>query len=63
MCALQNCALPTGSNTDETIARRSSADQLVSITLADTANNLIADSQAAYLDSQHLVPFHRRSND
>jgi signal transduction histidine kinase len=54
VCALQNCAVPTGSNPDETIALRSNADQLASLTQADTVN-LIADNQTAYLDSQHLV--------
>ena len=54
VCALQNCAAPTGSNPDETIALRSNADQLASLTQSDTAS-LIADNQTAYLDSQHLV--------
>jgi signal transduction histidine kinase len=54
VCALQNCAVPTGSNPDETIALRSNADQLAGLTQSDTAS-LIADNQTAYLDSQHLV--------
>jgi signal transduction histidine kinase len=54
VCALQNCALPTVSNPDETIALNSNVDQLVSVAHTETAN-LIADNQAAYLGSQHLV--------
>jgi signal transduction histidine kinase len=45
---------PGPAQTDTVGALRSNADQLVSITQADTAN-LIADNQIAYLDSQHLV--------
>jgi signal transduction histidine kinase len=44
---------PGQAQTDTVGALRSNADQLVSITQADTAN-LIADNQAAYLGSQHL---------
>jgi signal transduction histidine kinase len=45
---------PGPAQADTVGALRSNADQLVSITQADTAN-LIADSQTSYLDSEHLV--------
>jgi signal transduction histidine kinase len=45
---------PGQAQADTVSALRSNADQLVSIAQAETAN-LIADNQAAYLDSQHLV--------
>jgi signal transduction histidine kinase len=47
-------SIGTQATADTEEALRRNVDQLVSIAQADTAN-LIADNQAAYVDSQHLV--------